>query len=81
MKIGMKEEIGVANKMTSSVWDREHALRATASAASFASTVTLLEAIESNDNRHEGGDWRYYVRSVHSELSKHCYLARSVGAR
>ena len=27
MKIGMKEEMGVADKMTSSVLDREHAAR------------------------------------------------------
>ena len=50
MKIGMKEEMGIANKMTSS--DLESRARSTR----FASTVTLLEATEGDENWHEGGD-------------------------
>ena len=56
----MKEEIGVADEMTLSVLGlRARSARAIARearTASFASTVTLLEATESNDNRHEGED-------------------------
>ena len=51
MIIGVKEEIGIAEEMTSSV------LGSRARSA------------------------HYCVRRVHSELCKHCYLARSVGAR
>ena len=57
MKIGMKEEMGIADKMTS--WNRAHAARAIARkarTASFASTVTLLEATEGDENWHEAGD-------------------------
>ena len=50
MKIGMKEEMGIADKMTSLDFGSH------ARTASIASIVTLLEATESNDNRHEGED-------------------------
>ena len=51
MKIGMKQEIDIADEMRSS--NLESRAQRT---ASFASTVTLLEATESNNNRHEGVD-------------------------
>ena len=51
MKIGMKPEIGIVDERKSSNLE-SHAR----SMRSFASTVTLLEATESNNNRHEGVD-------------------------
>ena len=53
MKIDMKEEMGIADETTAS--DLGSCPRSVRT-ASFASTVTLLEATEDDENWHEGGD-------------------------
>ena len=57
MTIGMKEETGAADEMTSMVLGLHATALAVACEArtlSFVSTVTLLEARERDENRHEG---------------------------
>ena len=65
MKIGMKEEIGVANKMTSSVLGlRAHSARNFARSAQihsfswFWGEKLQLELLEGHENWYEGGDGR-----------------------
>ena len=52
----MKQEIDITDKMRSSNLEWRARSARKARTASFASTVTLLEATESNNNRHEGVD-------------------------
>ena len=57
MKIDMKEDMGIADEMTSSdLESRAQRVARKARTASFASTVTLIEATEGDENWHEGGD-------------------------
>ena len=55
MKIGMKEEMGIANKMRSSNLESRALLRAKRAQQALRA-VTLLEATEGDENWHEAGD-------------------------
>ena len=61
MKIGMKEEMGVANEMTSSVLGSAHIFARSAQIHSFSwfwGEKLQLELLEGHENWYEGGDGR-----------------------
>ena len=61
----MKEDMGVADVMALSVWDRVHAARVIARRAhqnALIPSLWWLEGKDCNENRHEGGHGHCLVK-------------------